>query len=132
MEKPRIIEFQHIVNRGASMNIAASEHLPFTVERIFWINDVENGSVRGEHAHKTSKQIVVAMKGKIDISLTGIDRSVFNFTLQNPKQGVYIPPLYWGKITFYENAMLVTFASDNYTEGDYIRNYDEFLTLMNR
>ena len=52
MEKPRIIEFQHIVDRGASMNIATSEHLPFTVKRVFWIYDVKNEGVRGEHASK--------------------------------------------------------------------------------
>ncbi len=129
MEKPRIIEFQHITDRGANMNIATSEHVPFIVKRIFWINGVENEGVRGEHAHKKSKQIVVAMKGTVEIKLLGIDGSIFNFIIQTPRQGVYIPPLYWGRITFAENTMLLTFASDDYEENDYIRDFDEFLKL---
>ncbi len=129
MEKPRMIEFQHVVNRGANMNIATSDVLPFKVERIFWVYDVKKGAVRGEHGHKKSKQVVVAISGKANIKLIGIEGSVFEFILQNPKQGVYIPALYWGKITFAEDTVLLTFASDDYEESDYIRDFDEFLKL---
>ena len=80
---------------------------------------------------KTSQEVVVAVQGKIDVGLKGTDGSIHNFVLESADQGVYIPPLFWGKITFSEDAILLAFASDDYDESDYVRNYNEFLNLKN-
>ena len=50
--------------------------------------------------------------------------------LATPQIGLYIPPMVWGiQYSYSPDALLLVLASDVYSASDYIRNYDEFLTL---
>ena len=51
-----------------------------------------------------------------------------SLTLDTPAKGLYIGPGTWREmIDFSINAVLLVIASENYSESDYIRNYDDFL-----
>lgn len=49
-----------------------------------------------------------------------------------PSTGVYLPPLVWAdQCKPSSDAVLLVLASAAYDPADYIRKYDEFLTLVN-
>ena len=53
--------------------------------------------------------------------------------LKNDSRGLYIGPMIWREMyDFSENAVLLVLASDNYSEDDYIRNYDFYLDEANK
>lgn len=60
------------------------------------------------------------------VRLESKERETFEYRLRTPKEGLYIPPMWWGEMIFQDNALLLGLASDDFAETDYIRNKKEF------
>lgn len=103
--------------------------VPFTAKRYFLVFNVPGKHVRGEHAHKTCQQYLICVKGSVRVMLDDGNRRE-DFHLNSPHLGLYIPPMVWGvQYQYSEDAVLLVFASEFYDAADYIRSYDEFLSL---
>ena len=51
--------------------------------------------------------------------------------LATPRLGLLIPPLIWGiQYKYSDDAVLLVVASHPYDADDYIRDYDEFLSIL--
>jgi len=100
--------------------------LPFVVKRSYWIYNVPELQTRGGHAHKSGEQIIVCLSGEVMVRLESKERETFEYRLRTPKEGLYIPPMWWGEMIFQDNALLLGLASDDFAETDYIRNKKEF------
>ena len=51
--------------------------------------------------------------------------------LNSPSQGLLIDVMQWHEMyDFSEDCILLVLASDIYDEADYIRSYDEFISLI--
>ncbi len=115
-------------------NLSAGEfgdQIPFRVKRYFLVYDVPSREIRGEHAHRQCSQFLVAAKGSVHvIADDGRDRE--EFVLEKQSVGLLLPPMTWGtQYRYSSDAVLLVFASENYNPNDYIRNYEEFLSLVN-
>lgn len=106
------------------------QHLPFTPKRYFLVFDVPSQEVRGEHAHKTLRQFLVCVKGSVSVALDdGQTRD--EIKLDSSNLGLHIPPMVWGiQYKYSSDAVLLVLTSDIYRADDYIRDYDEFLSLL--
>ena len=106
--------------------------VPFVPKRYFMVFDVPNTRIRGEHAHRLCRQFIVCVKGSFAfVADDGTKRE--EFMLESPSIGVYIPPLVWGvQYKHSHDSATMVFASDYYDPADYIRDYDEFLSLTAR
>jgi hypothetical protein len=115
--------------RGNLTVIEGLRDVPFEIKRVYYTYDVPSGEYRGEHAHKTLKQLIIAVSGSFDVHLDdGASKRVV--TLNRPYLGLYIVEMIWRYIDNYSSgAVSLVLASDFYFESDYIRNYDDFLTL---
>ena len=103
--------------------------LPFVPKRCFWVYAVPNQQIRGEHAHRQCAQFLVAVKGQLRV-VTDDGTQREEFWLDRPNLGLYLPPMTWGiQYGYSEDAVLMVLASDPYDPQDYIRQYDEFLSL---
>lgn len=103
--------------------------LPFLPVRAFLVGDVPEGAVRGNHAHKTCHQLLVCISGKILCEMTKSDGSSDSVLLDVPETVLHMPPNTWGKQTYIEpNSQLLVFASHEYDETDYVRNWESFVT----
>lgn len=100
--------------------------LPFKIKRVYWTYFTPNHVKRGAHAHKELEQLIVAVSGIIDFELEDKKGNKYQFTLNSPDKGLYIPKGYWRDIRFSHNAVLLCLASEKYNEKDYIRSYNEF------
>lgn len=112
--------------RGDLTFLEANRHVPFDIQRIYYLYNVPVDSERGGHAHLELEQVVFALSGsfrmKIDDGFTKQE-----FWLRNPRQGLYINRLIWREMDcFSQGAVCMVVASKHYDEADYLRNYDDF------
>jgi len=106
--------------------------LPFAPKRYFLVYNVPTEEVRGEHAHKELHQFLICVAGQCSLVVDDGRRRA-EATLNHPTRGAYIPPMVWSaQFRYSKDAVLMVLASDTYKEGDYIRNYDEYLELTAR
>ena len=117
--------------RGDLMVTEFSKTLPFDPKRCFFVSRVSNNKIRGEHAHKECHQFLIALCGAISIVVdNGNERK--EIKLENPKVGLYMPAGVWGiQYKFTQDAVLCVFASHEYSDSDYIREYSEFEKYIN-
>ncbi len=116
--------------RGNLSFIEELSHIPFSVERVYWIYDVPGGQIRGAHAFKKQKEFIVALSGSFDVVLDdGINRNTYS--LNRSYYGLYVPNLLWRKLeNFSTNSLCLILASTPYDPGDYIREYKLFKKLV--
>lgn len=106
--------------------------VPFPVKRYFLVFDVPSAETRGEHAHHACHQFLICVRGRCSVVADdGQNRQ--EFLLDAPEKGVYLPPMTWGiQYKYSADAVLLVFASHFYEAADYIRDYDEFLSLIGK
>ena len=124
----RVIELPKIQDqRGNLTFIEANRHVPFEIKRVYYLYDVPGGATRAAHGHRSLSQLMVAMSGSFDVTLSdGNEKMLFH--LNRSYFGLYIPPMMWRDLdNFSSGAVCMVLASDYFDEGDYFRNYDDFL-----
>jgi len=116
--------------RGSLSAAEFGSDVPFQVERVFLVYDVPSKDVRGEHAHKQCEQFLVCVHGSVVVMVDDGD-SREEVILDSPGVGLRIPPMVWGvQYKYSEDAVLMVLASEHYDASDYLRDYDEFLRLI--
>ncbi len=124
----RIIELPKIPDpRGNLSFIEEYNHIPFKIERTYWIYDVPGGQIRGGHAFKEQQELVVALSGSFDVVIN--DGATQNrFHLNRSYFGLYIPNGLWREMdNFSTNSVVLVLSSTLFDEADYIRDFSEFL-----
>ena len=131
IEKPYKIEFPKIGDSALGyISVAEKMDLPFKPQRVYWTYYTPENIERGGHAHIRLQQILIAVSGQIKVSLELMNGEAFNYILDRPNIGLYIPKKSWRTMQYSHNAVQICIASDEYTENDYIRNYKQFLLLQ--
>jgi dTDP-4-dehydrorhamnose 3,5-epimerase-like enzyme len=101
--------------------------VPFIPKRFFFIYNVPYDVIRGAHSHINCHQFLICIRGSVIVTYDN-GKSKFEVKLNSATKGIYIPPLVWSKqYNYSNNSLLLVFASHEYEEKDYIRNYDQFL-----
>jgi len=116
--------------RGGCLLPVDFSSLPFVVKRVFYVGGVPMGSVRGKHAHHTTKQVILCSSGNVLVDLyDGYDTITVDLL---PGDSVVLDALVWGTQKFIvDGSSLIVFCSTEYDESDYIRNQDEFNRIVN-
>jgi len=113
--------------RGNLTFIESHNHVPFEIQRVYYLYDVPGGSERGGHAHKDLHQLIVAMSGSFDVLLDD-GKEKKRFHLSRSYYGLYICPMIWRELdNFSSGSVCMVLASNKYNEDDYYRDYAEFI-----
>ncbi|QXP83540.1 FdtA/QdtA family cupin domain-containing protein [Methylococcus sp. ANG] len=113
--------------RGNLTFIESSTHIPFDIERVYYLYDVPGGSERGGHAHKNLHQLIVAMSGSFDVILDD-GKEKKRVHLNRSYYGLYVCPMIWRELdNFSSGSVCMVLASNKYDETDYYRDYAEFM-----
>jgi dTDP-4-dehydrorhamnose 3,5-epimerase-like enzyme len=125
----KIIELPKISDpRGNLTFIEANRHVPFDIQRVYYLYDVPGGAERGGHAHKALHQLIIAMSGSFDVVLDD-GRQKKRVHLARSYYGLYVCPMIWRELdNFSSGSVCMVLASNVYAESDYYRDYDEFTT----
>ncbi len=129
MKVEEIVFSPHGDERGKLIALEAlSCQVPFEVKRVYYIYDTTPGTVRGNHAHKTLKQVLVCVSGACTIVCEMPDGTTTECRLDWPDRGLLIEGLVWRQMKdFSKDAVLLVLASEPYDEADYIRDHDIFV-----
>lgn len=104
--------------------------VPFKIKRVYYLYDIPGGEERGGHAHKALYQLIVAISGSFTVNITDGKESK-SITLNRPYEALLIVPGIWRTLdNFSSGSVCAVIASELYDENDYIRNYDEFISLI--
>lgn len=115
---------------GHITSINNNFEIPFAVKRIFYLYDIPGGESRGAHAHKDCHQFLVATSGSFEVLLDD-GKTKRQVLLNRPDLGLHIPPGIWAsEINFSSGSICLVLASHEYCEGDYIRDYGEYLKYI--
>lgn len=129
--EPQIIHLPKILDRRGNLSIIEQfKNIPFKIERTYWIYDVPGGEARGGHAYRENEEFIVALSGSFDVILDN-GKEKQTFSLNRSYYGLYVPKGYWREMNnFSTNSLALILASTKYDANDYVRDYDEFKSLM--
>ncbi|MDN3548718.1 sugar 3,4-ketoisomerase [Mucilaginibacter aquaedulcis] len=122
-----IIHLNRIHNRAGNITpVENNIHIPFDIQRVYYLYDIPGGESRAAHGHRQLEQFIVAASGSFDLTIDdGISKKTV--LLNRPYMGLHIKRGIWRDISnFSSGAICLVLASLPYDEKDYIRNYDEF------
>lgn len=116
--------------RGNLTFLENNRHIPFAIQRVFFLYDVPGGAERAGHALKKCHQFLIAMSGSFDVIVyNGKDKQRFH--LNRSYYGLYLPPMFWREIdNFSSGSVCLALASESYDEKDYFRDYNEYLLAV--
>jgi acetyltransferase-like isoleucine patch superfamily enzyme len=122
---PRIAD-----HRGELSFAELHQSLPFAVARYFLIFGVPSREIRGEHAHKTLHQFLIAVAGSCSVRLSDGVRSE-EILLDRPECALHVPPMVWTtQYKYSPDAVLLVLASEVYQEEDYIRDFEQYQAMV--
>ena len=128
LDKVQLINLPKIEDpRGNLSFIEEEKHIPFKIERTYWIYDVPGGQTRGGHAFKEQQELIVALSGSFDVEVNDGNNKQ-TFSLNRSYYGLYIPAGLWRQMqNFSTNSLALVLSSTPFSENDYIRDYQQFL-----
>ena len=128
-----LIQFPRILDhRGNLSFIENKNHIPFIINRVYWIYDVPGGEVRGGHAYKLLEEVIIALSGSFDVAVDDGSYKEQVYHLNRSYEGLYVRGLSWRQLRYFStNAVALILASRPYEPDDYIYDYNEFRRLVN-
>lgn len=132
IEECRIINLPKVGDKRGNLSFVEElKHIPFAVERTYWIYDVPGGEVRGGHAYRENEEFIIALSGSFDVVVDDGNQK-HTYSLNRSYFGLYISKGMWREIeNFSTNSLALILASTPYNTGDYVRDYEEFKSFRN-
>ena len=118
--------------KGSLSFIENEKHIPFKIRRIYYLYENNSKMIRGEHAHKKLKQLVLPISGSFDITIND-GHDIKKFHLNSKDSGLYLCPMIWRELSnFSSDAVCLVLASQLYDEEDYIHDFNNFILQVQK
>lgn len=130
-EKCPILQFANLGDeRGKLVVIEGNQAIPFDIKRVFYIYDSDSTVVRGQHANRESEFVLINVAGHSKVRITDGKEELI-VKLDKPMMGVYLPKMIWKDMyEFSSDSVLLCLASTHYDGSEYIRDYEEYVKIM--
>ena len=122
----KLVNLQSFKDERGVLSVITEKMIGFCYTRMYFVKNVPIGTVRGSHAHLYTTQFLICLEGEC---LVKIDNGVSskNYKLNDSKEGLLVPPMNWGNITYTKaGTVLLVLASHDYDRHDYITDYEEY------
>ena len=119
-------------DRGHLVIVEGKNDIPFDIKRIFYIYGSSKNVVRGQHANKKSQFVLINVAGTSKVRVRDGKGNEAIYSLNRPHTGVYLPNMVWKDMyDFSEDSVLLCLASERYDAEEYIRDYNDFVKIVN-
>lgn len=117
--------------RGQLVVLEAQKNVPFDIKRVYFLMGTQPGVSRGFHAHRELQQAAICVSGQCRMLMSnGVSSE--QVILNSSSKAIFIDKMIWHEMhDFSADCVLLVLASDFYNEQDYIRDYSEFIGLVN-
>ncbi|WP_033921941.1 sugar 3,4-ketoisomerase [Sphingomonas sp. 37zxx] len=114
--------------RGTLTAVESGQDVPFDVRRVYVLHDIV--ADRGGHAHRDTHQLVTAVAGGFDLSLSdGSSRRTYR--LNRPTRGLLFGPMLFITMTgFLPDTRVLVMASTHYDGARSIRSWPDYLAAI--
>ncbi|AZQ43683.1 sugar 3,4-ketoisomerase [Nonlabens ponticola] len=124
-----IIDIPKITDPRGNLAVVEKASIPFAIKRVYYLYDVPSESHRGGHAHKECYTMLIAISGSFIVQLND-GKTTTEVFLNKPAKGLIVPTMVWRELTdFSSGAVCLALASHDFSEEDYIRDFDKFKSL---
>ena len=130
-EQCKVLNFADLgEERGKLVVVEGEQHIPFAIQRVFYIYGSDSEVVRGQHANRESEFVLINVGGTSKVRIdNGHSEAIIE--LNKPMMGLYIPTMVWKDMyDFSEDSILLVLASTHYNGKEYIRDYEEYKKEM--
>lgn len=80
--------------------------------------------MRGGHAYRSQRELIVAINGAFDVVVKAPDGEEKRFRLDRGNKGLLLPPMTWRWMEeFSTNGMGLHLSDSLFDEGDYVRDF---------
>ena len=118
--------------RGHLVIVEGMYDNPFDISRIFYIYGSGSDVVRGQHANRKSQFVLINVAGSCKVKVRDGKGNEAVFVLNRPHTGIYLPAMLWKDMyDFSRDSVLLCLASEHYDNTEYIRDYDEYMRIVN-
>lgn len=129
-----ILDFGSIGDERGMITICEGEYdIPFIPKRVFYIYKSSKDVVRGKHANKVTDFVLINVAGTSKVKIMDGRGNEMIYSLNRPNTGIYIPHMVWKEMyDFSADSVLLCLASEHYDPDEYIRDYNEFIEIIDR
>jgi dTDP-4-dehydrorhamnose 3,5-epimerase-like enzyme len=115
----RILELDRFDDERGSLVPLSFDEVGFTAARAFVVT-APRGAVRGGHAHRRVRQVLLRASGSIEVDLVH-DRERARLTLDESCPAILVEAGVWAQQTYVDDhSTLVVFADGAYDEREYV------------
>ena len=119
--------------RGELIVVEGMQDVPFEIKRVFYMYGSDDTVVRGKHANIRTEFVLINVAGTSKVKVLDGKGNETIYLLNRPNTGIYIPKMTWKEMyDFSADSVLLCLASEHYDASEYIRDYDEYLKLINK
>ena len=128
ISKIKLVELPKIIDKRGNLSfLESNNHVPFKIERTYWIYDVPGGEIRGGHAFKKQNELIIALSGSFSVIVSDGDKEQ-EYYLNRSYTGLYVPAGIWRHMeNFSTNSLAIVLADTSYSEEDYIRDKNIYI-----
>ena len=113
----------HGDDRGSLVAIETGQEIDFQIRRVYYIYGTRADVVRGKHAHRDMKQIMLCVSGSCDVDLFD-GQNETTVRLNNTGGGIYISGFVWREMkNFSQDCVLLVLTDTLYKDTEYV--YDK-------
>ena len=123
----RIIDFPKFEDDRGALSFAESvNHIPFHIERVFWMYGMPDDKTRGGHSHLEASQVLVPVTGSFRLLIDdGTDKA--DVLMDCASRGILLPPGIWCELRdFSPGTAVMVFTSHPFRTEDYVIDHPEY------
>ncbi len=125
-KKYKLLEFPELGDeRGHLVVIENLKNIPFEIKRIFYIYGTKPDVIRGQHANKISRFVLINLCGSCKIKVNDGENEEI-IILDKPHHGIYLDRMVWKDMyEFSEDSILLVLSDSIYLKDEYIRDINK-------
>lgn len=128
-EQIKILDFVERGDERGNLVVIEGEYqdIPFDIKRVFYIYGSDATVVRGQHANRRTKFVLINVAGQSKVKVdNGFETKVIS--LDKPRMGLYLDTMVWKDMyDFSPDSILLVLCSEHYDSSEYIRDYDTYI-----